>query len=63
MDNPLDMPTDSMPPLGSIVMSYPSNVNLHKPPWLQWLIFGMSVLTLSIIAFTVVFQLKHPKSM
>lgn len=39
------------------------NVNLKKPAWLQFLIIGMSVLNLSIVAFTVVFQIKNPKSM
>lgn len=42
---------------------YPLNVNLKKPYWLQYLIIGMSIINLSIVAFTVVFQLSNPKSM
>jgi hypothetical protein len=43
--------------------AWPKNVNLVKPPWLQYLIIGMSVLNLTIVGFTVIFQTRNPKSM
>ena len=36
-------------------LDYPLNVNLKKPAWLQYLIICMSVVNLSIVAFTIVF--------
>lgn len=47
----------------AIISEWPENVNLIKPSWLQYLIIGMSVLNLSIVAFTVIFQIRNPKSM
>jgi hypothetical protein len=44
-------------------LEYPLNVNLKKPAWLQYLIIGMSIFNLSIVAFTVVFQIRNPKSL
>ena len=44
-------------------LTFPNNDNLKKPLWLRYLIIIMCIVNLSIVAFTVIFQLKNPKSM
>ena len=41
---------------------YKHNINLEIDPWLHYFIIGASIINLILAAFTLAFQMTHPKS-